>query len=288
MDKEGISFGDSILRNKLEKLTAFFRGNKVIVAFSGGVDSSLLAYLAKKYATDALLITEKSILYPESEMIYCGLFAKEYGLIHEFVERDPFNDERFVKNPPDRCYFCKKGLYEDLDRIKRLRGFDFIVDGSNMDDLKDYRPGIRATKELGIRTPYIDFNIHKDEIRKLSEFFHLPTHKKPSLACLSSRISYFQRITPDIIDRIQKAENFLKVTFDLQQVRVRSHPDNIARIEISLTDLQKVCSRGRMVQIAQTLKQYGFCYVTLDLEGFRSGSMNEILKIDKKTPNNEI
>ncbi len=272
------TLGDPNLQQKLEKLKTFFNGKKAIVAFSGGVDSSLLAFLAKNCADDVLLLTEKSILYPEGEMVSCRLFAEKYGISHEFIERDPFIDERFVQNPPDRCYFCKKGLYDEINRIKLERGFDIVVDGSNMDDLKDYRPGIRATKELNIQTPYIDFDLHKDEIRKLSEVFHLPTHKKPSMACLSSRVSYYQRITPDTIVRIQKAENFLRNLLNLQQIRVRTHPDNIARIEILPNDLQKVCNKEIMIQIAKEFKQYGFCYVTLDLEGFRSGSMNEILK----------
>ena len=149
------------LRTKLENLTSFLRNKKVVVAFSGGVDSSLLAFLSNKYAEEALLVTEKSILYPDEEIQLTSEFAKKYDIKHLIIERNPLKDENFRVNPKNRCYICKTGLYEDIIKIKDEQNFDIILDGSNLDDLSDYRPGMQALKELKITTPYIDFKITK-------------------------------------------------------------------------------------------------------------------------------
>jgi uncharacterized protein len=266
------------LQEQLDSLVNFFRGKRVIIAFSGGVDSSLLAYLARENADDVLLVTETSPLYPEEESQESKAFAEKYHIPHMFLERDPYDDDNFLQNSPDRCYFCKKGLYEDILRLNEELGFDIIVDGSNYDDLNDVRPGMNAVKELGISTPYLDFQIRKVDIRQMSEMFDLPTQKKPSMACLSSRVSYSQRITPEIIQQIKSAEQYLRNQYSIPQLRVRAHPDKLARIEIRSEDWPKILDPAILVDIAKKLKTFGFCYVTLDIEGFRSGSMNEILK----------
>jgi uncharacterized protein len=211
------------LENKLNNIISFLTDKKTIVAFSGGVDSSLLAFLSSKYAKETLLVTEKSILYPDDEIEKASEFAKKHGIPHEIIQRNPLDDEQFACNPKDRCYICKTGLYSDIMKIKERKNFDVILDGSNTDDLDDYRPGMRALKELDITTLYVKFNIDKLEIRKLAQYFNLEVQSKPSMACFSSRIPYGQAIDEEKLHRIREGEMFLKQTFQLTQLRVRHH-----------------------------------------------------------------
>jgi uncharacterized protein len=267
------------LKNKLEKLISFFKGKKVIVAFSGGVDSSLLAFLSKKYAKRTLLITEKSILYPDDEIQDTRKFAKNYNIPHIIIERNPLEDINFKKNPLNRCYICKTGLYSDVIKIKNEKNFDVILDGSNLDDLSDYRPGMQALKELNVNTPYIDFKISKQEIREISSFYNLAVKSKPSMACFSSRIPYHQTIDDQKLKMIKEAEKFLKDNFNFTQLRVRYHDEKLARIELLPNELLSILNPDYFEKIKIKFKEIGFCYVTIDLEGFRSGSMNEILTL---------
>lgn len=268
------------LEIKLNNIISFLRGKKVIVAFSGGVDSSLLAYLSKRYAKETLLITEKSILYPDEEIEDASQFAKNCDIPHLIITRDPLENKEFQCNPSNRCYICKTGLYTDLIEIKNSRNFDLILDGSNMDDLSDFRPGMQALKDLQISTPYIEFNINKGEIRALSKFYDLSVQSKPSMACFSSRIPYGQVINEEKLIKIREAEKFLKNTFGLKQLRVRLHENNMARIEFLPSDLPKLLTQKNIEIIKNKLKDLGFTYITVDLEGFRSGSMNEILNLE--------
>jgi len=270
------------LRSKLENLTSFLRNKKVIVAFSGGVDSSLLAFLSNKFAKKALLVTEKSILYPDEEIRLTSEFAKKYSITHLIVERNPLEDENFRVNPKNRCYICKTGLYEDIIKIKEERNFDIILDGSNIDDLSDYRPGMQALKELNITTPYIDFKINKQEIREICKYFNLEVQSKPSMACFSSRIPYDQEINEEKLDMIREAEKFLRNSYNLNQLRVRLHEGKLARIELMPEDIMKVMTDKNIKQIKAKFKQLGFCYITIDLEGFRSGSLNEVLTFNEE------
>ncbi len=267
------------LRTKLENLTSFLRNKKVVVAFSGGVDSSLLAFLSNKYAKKALLITEKSILYPDEEIQLTSEFAKKYDIKHLIIERNPLKDEKFRVNPKNRCYICKTGLYEEIIKIKEEENFDIILDGSNLDDLSDYRPGIQALRELNIATPYINFKINKQEIREISKFFNLDVQSKPSMACFSSRIPYDQDINEEKLDMIREAESFLSNTYNLKQLRVRLHLGKLARIELMPEDIMKIMTNENIVKIKDKFKKLGFCYITVDLEGFRSGSLNEVLPL---------
>lgn len=267
----------NILEKKLRSLISFLHSKKVIVAFSGGVDSSLLAFLSRKYAKDTLLITECSILYPEEEIEEASQFANKNDIPHVIIERYPLKDEDFQCNPENRCYICKTGLYREILEIKNSKNFDIILDGSNADDLLDYRPGMQALKELKISTPYIDFNINKNEIREISKFYDLDVQSKPSMACFSSRIPYGQIINEKKLIMIREAEKFLKQNFGLKQLRVRLHEENLARIEFLSKDLVRILTEKNMELIKSKLKELGFTYVTIDIEGFRSGSMNEVL-----------
>ncbi len=270
----------NILEKKLRSLISFLNSKNVLVAFSGGVDSSLLAFLSNKYAKETLVITEKSVLYPEEEIELASQFAKKHGINHMIIERDPLKNEEFQCNPPNRCYICKTGLYNEIIEIKNSKNYDVILDGSNMDDLSDYRPGMQALKELHILTPYIEFNINKNEIREICKFYHLDVQAKPSMACFSSRIPYGQIINEEKLIMIREAEKFLKNRFNIKQLRVRLHENNLGRIEFLQSDLPKVLTKENMKTIRNELRKLGFIYVTVDLAGFRSGSMNEVLNLD--------
>ena len=272
---------ETSLEEKLNNIISLLKNKKAIVAFSGGVDSSLLGILSKKYAKDTLLVTERSILYPKDEIDDTIQFAKKYEIPHIIIDRNPLKDKEFTKNPLNRCYICKKGLYSDIIQIKKEKIFDLILDGSNLDDLADYRPGIKALKELEITTPYIEFKINKQEIRQLSKFLDLKVHSKPSMACYSSRFAYNLMIDENRLDMIREAENFLKDRFNLGQLRVRLHKDDLARIEFLKEDLPKMLNEERLKMISDKFKELGFCYITIDLDGFRSGSLNESLSLDK-------
>ncbi|MFW9826308.1 MAG: ATP-dependent sacrificial sulfur transferase LarE [Candidatus Thorarchaeota archaeon] len=267
------------LKIKLNTLISFLKEKKVIVAFSGGVDSSLLAFLSKMYAKETLLITEQSVLYPEEEIEEASKFSAEYEIPHIIIKRDPLNSEQFKCNPLNRCYICKTGLYNEIINIKNSKKYDIILDGSNADDLVDYRPGMLALKELEISTPYIDININKNEIREISKFYDLKVQSKPSMACFSSRIPYGQIINEKKLYMIRESEKFLKSKFDLNQLRVRLHGENLARIEFMLKDLSKILTMKNLNLIKNKLKEIGFTYITIDIEGFRSGSMNEVLDL---------
>jgi uncharacterized protein len=249
----------------------------VLIAFSGGVDSAFLAARAsEELGENMLTVTAASETFPQREFDEAIDLAKELNIPYLTIEIKEFENEDFVKNDKNRCYFCRSGLHERLVSLAQERGYPYILDGTNASDAADYRPGMKALREKGVRSPLKEANLTKNEIRTLSQQMNLRTWNKPSFACLSSRIPYGTRITEKAINQLDLAENFLLQEIGLHQVRVRHH-DQIARIEVDAEEIQTVITNKN--KIDQILKELGFSYVTVDLMGYRTGSMNEVLKV---------
>ncbi len=253
----------------------------VLVAFSAGVDSTFLAKVAHEVlGAGALAVTGRSVTLASSELKESGILAAQIGIRHIIVDTDEIADESFGNNPPNRCYFCKNELYTVLSRVAAQEEMAHIVDGSNADDVGDHRPGMQAARELGVRSPLMEVGMTKEDIRTLSQSFDLPTWDKPAQACLSSRFPYGDRITPEKIAQVEKAESGLRA-LGFRQLRVRHHGD-VARIEVPKADIARLVDEETSRQVIARMKEAGFNYVTIDLEGFRSGSMNEVLKSERK------
>ncbi|WP_033426660.1 MULTISPECIES: ATP-dependent sacrificial sulfur transferase LarE [Thermoanaerobacter] len=269
---------DEILQQKLNVLKSYIKElGSLAVAYSGGVDSTFLIKVAYDVLGDkALAVTARSSTYPEREFNEAIKYIQEIGARHIAITSEELDVDGFSSNPIDRCYYCKKELFQKVWKVAKENGIDHIADGSNYDDLNDYRPGMKAAQELKVVSPLKFAKLTKKDIRALSKEMGLPTWNKPSFACLASRIPYGQLITREKLSMIDKAENFL-IELGFRQLRVRHH-GNIARIELGEKDYEKILNRDLMKKIAAKLKDIGFTYVTLDLEGYRTGSMNEVLK----------
>lgn len=252
------------------------RLGRCAVAFSAGVDSTFLLAAAKEtLGENVLAITGRSVSFPEREQTEAADFCKSLNVDQVIVTVDQMTIPGFSTNPPDRCYLCKKELFSAFLKAANDRGFEYIAEGSNMDDLGDYRPGMRAIRELGVKSPLKDAGLTKADIRALSQEMQLPTWDKPSFACLATRIPYGDRITPEKLRMIEKGEQQL---FELgfRQVRVRIHGD-IARIEIERSQFGKLFENETINMVNQYFQTLGFRYVTLDLGGYQMGSMNKSL-----------
>ena len=271
----------ALAEEKYTKLLEILQGmGRIVVAFSGGVDSTFLTYAAKEaVGANALAVTSRSGVVPERDLREGAAFCEQQGIAHAYVDFDELAVPGFAENPPDRCYICKKTLFTKLLEIA-AKEQAVLCEGSNMDDLGDYRPGLRALRELSVRSPLQEAGLTKSEIRLLSQKFGLPTWAKPASACLASRFAYGERITATKMAAVDKAEQLL---FDLgfTQYRVRAHGDEkkglLARIEVLPEELTKALQPEIRQEIISKFKDYGFAYVTLDLLGYRTGSMNEIL-----------
>ena len=259
---------------KLEKLRELLTGyGSLAVAYSGGLDSSFLLKVAVDVlGQKAIGVTARSSTYPEREYNESIEFARGIGVRQVVIESEELEIEGFTSNPPRRCYFCKKELFTKLQQVAREEGIDYIADGSNADDVHDFRPGMEAAAELGVVSPLKQAELTKDDIRTLSKQMELPTWDKPSFACLSSRFPYGHEITPDKLQMVGAAEDFLR-DLGFRQMRVRHHGD-IARIEVLQEDIATISDPEMRRKVTAKLRQIGYHYVTIDLEGYRTGSMN--------------
>ena len=263
------------LENKEKKAISIIRElGSVEVAFSGGVDSTLVCSLAKEALGEkAIAVIGKSQVDPKEELGAARKIAKELGIRLLEVDVPIMDKEEFVSNPPDRCYHCKKELFSAIAELGMKNGLRAVIDGTTVDDLSDVRPGMRAKKEMDVRSPLLEAGITKAEVRRLSKQRKLPTWNKPQAACLASRIPYGSRLTNDTLERIAKSERYLK-SLGFVQVRVRAY-DDLARIEVEKKQMKNILADKD--KISRQLKKLGFVYVTIDIDGYRSGSMNEVL-----------
>lgn len=246
----------------------------VAVAYSGGIDSTLLLKIAHDCLGErAAGFTAVSPSVPAHELAEAQAIARQIGAQHFLIETREAEDARYLANTPDRCYFCKSETYDELVPFAQARGYRHVVDGNNADDVGDHRPGQRAARERGVRSPLMEAGITKADIRALARELELPNWDKPSAACLSSRIPYGTTITVQMLSQVERAELVLR-QLGLRQVRVRHH-DQVARLEIELADFPTVLAHRE--EIVREIKGLGYTYVALDLAGFRSGSMNEVL-----------
>lgn len=258
-----------------EKLVNWFKEREgAVIAFSGGVDSCVVAAAAREaLGKRAIAVTSDSKTFPSSELECAKALACEIGIIHEIVKENELENPAFVKNPTDRCYYCRKGLIEGLKAVADRHNITCIVDGANVSDTGEHRPGMRAMREAEVKSPLLLLGITKERVRDIAGEFGLSVKEKPAMACLASRVPYGERITEQKLQKIENAENLLR-GLGISQTRVRHH-ENLARIEVMPEDMPKV-SENR-TKIAERFKALGFAYVTLDIEGYRSGSMDEIL-----------
>ena len=274
-DKNNIN--NTLAQEKLQLLQEELRRlGSVVIAFSGGVDSTFLLQVAHlTLGEKALALTARSGVVPQRDLREAEAFCTKYGIRHLYFDFDELAVPGFAENPPDRCYICKKTLFSNFLRIAKEHGA-VLCEGSNMDDLGDYRPGLKALAELDVHSPLRVAQLSKAEIRLLSHELQLPTWDKPSFACLASRFVYGERITAEKLAAVDKAEQLLW-ELGFKQFRVRVH-GNLARIEVLPDELQRALAEPVRSTLHNKLQEHGFDYVTLDLLGYRTGSMNEILK----------
>ena len=253
----------------------------VAVAFSGGVDSTFLLKAAKEaLGSRAVAVTAKSIVFPNREWEEAEAFCQKEQIALYSFEADLLAVEGFADNPPDRCYRCKKALFEEIQNIARAHGIAHVIEGSNMDDLGDYRPGMQAIAELGVPSPLREAGLYKQEIRELSREYGLPTWEKPSYACLASRFVYGETITKEKLRMVEQAEELL-MEKGFRQMRVRIH-GTLARIEVPKEAFAHIMQEETREEIIAAFRTYGFHYVTFDLQGYRTGSMNQTIEENKK------
>jgi uncharacterized protein len=270
------------LEEKERKLFAGLSAmGRVLVAFSGGTDSAYLAWAAKQaLGENAVAVTADSASLPESHKRDAEEFVRRFGIVHEYIETHEFDNPDYVKNDPNRCFHCKDELFTRLAEVGRTRGYQHIIYGVNVDDLGDYRPGQNAAKKHEVAAPLADAGLTKAEIRELSRIAELPTWDRPASACLSSRIPYGTPVTIENVKTVENGEEEIKA-LGFRQFRVRFHGE-VVRIEIAREELEKALTLEMAGKFTAIFKKLGFKYVALDLEGYRQGSLNEVLNLGKK------
>jgi len=264
------------MKTKLRNLRDILRQmGSMVVAYSGGVDSTFLLKVAGDVLGNKVLaVTATSPTYTQEELFSAKRMAALFGVRHRVIKTHELENKRFAANPVNRCYFCKKELFSELKSIAKTEKFNFVAEASNISDAQDFRPGVKAKQELKVRSPLVEADLSKEQIRNLSKQLGLSTWDKPNLACLASRIPYGKPISREVLARVDKAEAVLR-ELGIRQVRVRHH-ENTCRIEVLKNDIPVLINKSNLV--VKRLKQLGYNYITLDLEGYRVGSMNEILK----------
>ena len=273
----------NIKKEKLKNLRKILSEMRsILIAYSGGVDSTFLLKIAREeLGNKVTAVTVKSEIHHLSEITVAKKMAQQFKAKHLFIDIDILSNKEFINNPKKRCYICKKEIFSRISEMAKELNLNFVADGSNYDDLDDYRPGMKAVRELRIRSPLKEAILTKDDIRLLSKEMGLPTWDKPSNSCLATRIPYRDKITLEKLKRVEKAEGFFR-DLGIKQVRVRCH-NKLAKIEVGEKDLLFLMEEDLRKKIISKLKQLGFIYITLDLQGYRTGSMNEELNEKART-----
>ena len=269
------------LQKKIDVLLDILKKyGRVAVAFSGGVDSAVVAKAAALAVGEkAVAVTAVSPSLASGELSLAKKLAKQIGIRHEVMKTDEFTVEGYRRNAGDRCYYCKSELYQQIEQQRFNIDVDVICNGANLDDRGDYRPGMQAATEYAVRSPLIEAELTKTEVRAIAKYWNLEVWDKPATPCLSSRIAYGLEVTPERVRRVNEAEQFLRETFGLREFRVRHEAHDLARIEIPTESISLFVQEESRERIVNRLRGLGFRYVTLDLEGFRSGSMNQALEV---------